>query len=708
MLFEDLDIKSYYDSRKTDVYNEFFNIVLPQSTYYMRYGGFFSAKRFALMAEGLQEFIINDGIMELAIIPIFSKEDIDAMIKGIDVNDIIARNWIDDFSKIKEKFLEDHRKALSWMIANEFLTVKLVIPEHDDGTPLFESELKNLAILNKEIGIFYNKEDKKPISFHGTIDRDNLDVGELYSIDVSRHWFQSEKEKITSDHEEFINFWDGEIYQIGSVKCRISPLTNKLKEYFRRDAPQTKSKIPDLKKLPVLRKYQNLAVASWMKNSGRGILEMATGTGKTFTAISCIKKIESKNNKNLIIVAVPYNHLLDQWNTELHKWNITSVILGSGEWRQIIRDEISHINRFDGNKTSVLIISHVLFARDDFITQLKKCKVPTMLIVDEAHHVGTLNTRNGLTKDYQYRLGLSATIERYYDQDGTQFLREYFKGPTGSTVANYSLKDAIKDGKLCEYNYYPSFIELTENEFNDYQELTYRAVRLLNSKEIEKQKRGEELIMMRAKIVRDATNKLDMLQKILKQISEIKHLLIFCSEKQFDSVENILNNPSKYSIDEKSILFRRITYENPKLKKDRTKILNEFADENWNVLLSNRILDEGMDIPQARNCIVLASTGNPTQFIQRRGRVLRPYSELYKDGSKKTHANIYDILVRPQINNFTDHDSIKLELGMIHSQLARITQMGELALNKEHCLNEIKKFTYGLTPEFFDSMRQQE
>jgi superfamily II DNA or RNA helicase len=108
-----------------------------------------------------------------------------------------------------------------------------------------------------------------------------------------------------------------------------------------------------------------------------------------------------------------------------------------------------------------------------------------------------------------------------------------------------------------------------------------------------------------------------------------------------------------------------------------------------------------MDIPQARICIVLASTGNPTQFIQRRGRVLRVYSESYKDGSKKTHADIYDILVKPQIDNFDDPDSIKLELGMIRSQLSRIRLMSELALNKTYCMNKIQVFTYGLPPESF-------
>ena len=701
MLFKDLEIKPSYDSRKVDVFNEFFNTILPHSKYYRRYGGIFSAKRFALAAEGLQDFIQeNNGVMELAIIPGFSENDKEALLKGTSIDDIISKNWIDDLSKIKEKFLEDHTKAISWMIANEYLTIKIILPTHDDGTLFTESELNEQAIFRKETGIFYNKDDNSPLSFHGIIDRDDSEVGELYSLDVSRNWIESEKEQINLDHEEFSNYWDNESYQLGSINCKIIPLSKELEDYFKEIAPKSKSEIPELRKLPILRKYQTDAIDSWLKNNGRGIFEMATGTGKTFTAIGGIKQIIEKEEKTLVIIAVPYRNLVDQWRKELSKWFIDSIILEQGIWRQTLRDEVSHLNQFQGKKMSVLITSHDLFSTEEFVKQIEKCKIPAMLIVDEAHHVGTFASRNGLSKNYSYRLALSATIDRYFDDDGTDFLRDYFKGPSGtSTVATYTLEQAINDGKLCGYNYYPFFIELTEKELVEYKELTYRAVRLLKSKRLEDRKRGEILIQTRAKIIRDAENKTDCFKEIIKQISKLKHLLIFCSENQFDNIDEILSNPSKYCGIEASILFRKITYDNPSNKKERIKILNDFANEDWDALLSNRVLDEGMDIPQARNCIVLASTGNPTQFIQRRGRVLRVYEEPYKDGSKKTHADIFDILVKPQINDLDDPDSIKLEIGLIRSQLSKIKQMSELALNNEYCMIKIQEFTYGISDE---------
>ena len=704
MLFKDLGIKSFYDSRKTDVYNDFFNTVLPQSNYYRRFAGFFSAKRFALMAEGLQEFIKeNNGKMELAIIPTFSKEDKDAIIQGSVIQDIVTKNWINDLSQIKEKFLEDHTKALSWMITNGYLTIKLVLPEHDDGAPFSEDELKNHAIFRKEIGIFYNKDDNSPLSFHGTIDRNDSDVGELYSLDVSRYWFDSEKDRLDKDHEEFTNFWDNDAYSINSIKCKIVPVSTELEEYFRKIAPKSKADIPKLKKFPILRNYQNSAIDAWIANESKGIFEMATGTGKTITAIGCIKKIESVNEQTLIIIAAPYRNLIDQWKHELDKWDIKSIILESGTWRRMIRDEISYLNKTQDNEMSVFITSHDLFAKKDFTEQIKRCNVLTMLVIDEAHHAGAATTRNGLLNHYKYRLALSATIERYFDGDGTHLLQKYFESSTGkSTVATYSLAKAIQDGRLCPYNYYPFFVDLTDDQATEYKQMTYRAVRLLHSKDPEQREKGELIIMQRAKIIRDAERKINAFKEIFAQISKFDHMLIFCSENQFDAIEDVLDNPEKYNVNKDSILYKRITYDNPKNSKDRIKILNDFANEDWDALLSNRVLDEGMDIPQAKNCIVLASTGNPAQFIQRRGRVLRQYTELYKDNTKKDHADIYDILVKPPLQIFKDPESIKLEIGIIRSQLSRLRYMGDLALNKTSCIKKIEEFTQGIPLEWFE------
>lgn len=697
MKFEDLEIKSFYDSRKTDVFNEFFNTVLPHSKFYRRFGGIFSAKRFALIAEGLQDFIKeNNGTMELAIIPIFSEEDRKMLLSGAAVDDIITKNWISDLSKIKEKILEDHIKAICWMIANDYLIIKVIIPEHEDGTLFTEPELRRLAVFRKEIGIFYNRDDDTILSFHGTIDRDDPEIGELYSLDVSRYWVYAERERINADHEDFTNYWNDENFQINTIRGRIIPLSKELEDYFAKITPKTKLEIPDLKKLPVLRKYQTDAISEWLANGGRGIFEMATGTGKTFAAIGGIKKIQDKKGKMLVVIASPYTNLLDQWKRELSKWYIDSTILESGKWRQTLRDEISYMNRLEENKISVLITSHDLLANAEFVKQIEKCTVPSVLVADEAHHLGTIGGQQGLSKNYTYRLALSATITRYFDDDGTVALRNYFAGDSGkSTIIEYPLEKAIADKRLCGYNYYPFFVDLSQDEVESYRKLTRKAAILLNSKKLDDRIKGESIIKERANIVKNAASKIDCFKEIITQMDELKHLLIFCTEKQFDDLDEILSNPSKHCGIDRSIIFRKITYDNPPNKKDRTRILNDFASGDWDILLSNRVLDEGLDIPQARRCIIMASTGNPTQFIQRRGRVLRMYSEPYKDGSRKTHADIFDVLIKPQIHDL-EGDALRLETGIVKSQLNRIKKMGRLALNQDHCLKKIQEFTEGL------------
>lgn len=701
MIFEKLDIKHRYDSRQIDVYNEFFNTILPHSKYYKRFGGTFSAKKFILMAEGLQEFIQNNsGIMELSIIPVFTKDDLDALHQGHDMDELISNNWINDLSKIEEKFLEDHKKALAWMIANDYLKIKLIIVRHEDGSYFTTDELNDQNIFRKEIGVFYNNDDDSILSFHGTIDRDNLNTGELYQLDVFRSWLEIENERIQSDYEEFSNFWDRKSFKINNINCEIKPLTKHLLDFFKNKSPKNKSDIPKLKKLPILRKYQNSAIESWLKNNGKGIFEMATGSGKTFTAIGCIKKINSKTKNVLVIIAVPYANLIDQWAKELKKWSIEPKKLIATKWESILHGEISYMNRHDDVKLSVLITTHSLFSKDDFIKQIKKSKISTFLIVDEVHHVGSKNIQHGLDEHYTYRLGLSATVERYFDHDGTEHIRKYFTGTNKiSTVATYTLKQAIDDDRLCKYNYYPYFIDLDDEEYLRYSIMTRKAARLLNAKNIADREKGKDIIIQRAKIIRDAKNKIQVLIKMLKEIESIQYLLIFCSENQYEYLNNILDNPSKLDID-RTIIKTQITHDNPKTIEERVKRIRSFADGDYNVLIANKVLDEGVDIPEAKNCIVLASTGNPTQFIQRRGRVLRKYNDVYNDGSKKTHANIYDILVKPRLTSMQNERN--LEISIIKNQIARIKQMSELAINKEYCGKKINEFLQNIDPKLME------
>ena len=730
MKFEELGIKSVYDSEQNSVYYDFFNTVLKNSTKYSRFGGLFSGKKFVQCADGLQEFFKeNNGHMELVIIPVFDKKDIEAFKEKSKLK-IITEKWKVELDKIKDTLEQNHVKALAWMITYGYLTIKLILPQHEDGTPLTIEELKDQDVFRNEVGIFYNKEEgNEPLSFHGNVDLDNKEFADGYiHLRTSRQWIDSEKESIETDFKKFDNFWQNDTCQIGKITCKIEPLTDELIEYFKQKAPESKEDIPTLKKLPELRPYQKDAVEAWLENGGIGIFEMGTGTGKTFTALGCIKELEKKHPNLLVLITAPYTNLVDQWKEETKKWYLDppARILDKN-WKTTISHEIHELNRTKKKSATVLICTHAKFARGELIREIEKSEIPMMLIVDEAHHVGAGNiekdddgvsttegSRKGLSPKYRYRLALSATIDRHHDDEGTIFLRKYFTGITTDTVAEYSLEKAIADDRLCKYYYYPSFVELTDEEFTRYKVMTIAAVRKLRSKKPEERLKGENLIKKRALIIRDAEEKMNIFPEIMKKILDIRHLLIFCSENQYDRVEEILDNPSDNFNYDKRVDHTRITYKDPIKKKDRIKILKNFADEDYHIILSNRVLDEGMDVPQAKNCIILASTTNPTQFIQRRGRVLRKYEEPYKDGTKKEYAYIYDVLVKPKINEMGDlpkdekvtvediQEAKKYEIRIIRNQLTKIQQMSELASNKDYCMEKIHEFTDGLPSECFE------
>lgn len=714
MKFEDLDIKEFYDARSSFVYGDFFNRILPHCNLYCRFGGVFSGNKFIQCAEGLQDFIKeNDGKMELILIPDFDDDDKEAFTEE-SKRKIITKKWIVELDTIKDIFKQNHVKALAWMIVNHKLEIKLILPQDKDGKPLTKNELKGKSILN-EVGIFFNQNNDEQITFNGEF---NIETGEAISINTSRSWKDNEKLRIDRDYGKFNRLWsERNIFEIDGMICKIESLTDELLEYFRELAPKKQEEI-EMKKLPELRPYQIDAVEKWEDNGGVGIFEMATATGKTYTSIGCIKKLEEQHEKLVVVIAAPYVNLVDQWEKELADWHISTIKLDKG-WTKQIRNEISSINQTSEKRLLVFICSHAKFARDELLNEIKFCKVPSMLIVDEAHHVGSGNSipdedgiistegsRKGLISNYKYRLALSATVDRYYDDDGTEFLLDFFKGTKGiSKVKTLDLEEAITEKILCEYDYHVHFVDLSAEEYELYKELTHNLMKYIFSKNPKIKSMGDSILNERAKIIRDAEAKIEKFIEIMKKIPEINHLIVFCSENQYEPLTEILeNSEEKLGIEHPN--YYRISHDNPSDKRDRQKILRQFAEEDYKIILANRVLDEGMDVPEIKRCIILSSTGNPTQFIQRRGRVLRQFYGTYKDGTKKEYAEIYDVLVKPNIIGM-EKDSIKLERGIIRGQLKKITEMSKLARNKDVCLEKIKEFKNNLPNEFFEQQHDE-
>lgn len=682
MNFKNLEIKEEYNSISDDVYKDFFNKILSCSKRYARVGGLFTSRNFAACADGLQDFIQNDGHMELVLLPSFTFEDVEAIEKGIKTPDqIISEGWIKDFTEINDKFVLDHTKALAWMLAKEYLTIKIVVPSYSNGKIIPKSELEKVHVFKRKTGIFWD-ENYDVISFTGNIDFDDKVFGEYYFFRVFRSWDESEKKYLDDDFEEFQKYWEGKTIEENGFKVKTISLPSAIRENLIEIAPKSKSEI-QLHKSPKLRRYQEKAVSKWFENDKKGIFEMATGTGKTFTAIGCIKEIQKLEKPFLVVIACPFDNLERQWKDELEKWEIESSITSKDpKWHINMRDSIASLESGKQNSVHVIITSYTTFHSEQFVDSINLCKVPVMLIADEVHNAGSTENLKGLVEGYSFRLGLSATLERYFDPIGTASLSSFF----GETVFSLDLEEAIKNNFLVGYYYYPIYVDLIPDEYIEYRRLTAKIAQLWDSKEPEAQIAKEIALQQRARIIRDAQNKISAFEDFVSNNPKLKYTLIYCSEKQMDVVKQILNNAKP-----KPIINREITAKNPKDPRDRGQILRDLANEKYAVLVANRVLDEGADIPEAKSCVMLASTGNPKQFIQRRGRVLRKFNETYPDGSKKEYAIIYDILVIPELSpTYTDYERT-MEQGIVESQLRRQEQMARIAINKDSCLEEVRR-----------------
>lgn len=679
MSFHDIDLKSEYSSLTDDVYREFFNKILKSSRQYSRIGGKFTSKNFALCAEGLQEFIQNDGLMKLVLVPEFSEEDIASINKGVKNDlDIIEERWISDFSEIHEKFIQDHTKALAWMLANGNLEIKLVIPVRNDGTIITQMELEDSQIFQHKTGIFWD-DDNDAISFSGSMSYTDSILGEYYKFRTYRSWDESENKYVGNDLEEFYRYWDGQEFQAG-IKLRTISLPEAVKKNILKLAPKSKSEIK-LQNIPRLRPYQKEAIENWIKNNHTGIFEMATGTGKTFTAIGCIDKLKKAKDKLLIVIVCPFDNLERQWKEELEKWDLDSVITSdSTKWQQIMTDKIASHQIHKHEKPLIIITTYKTFSNEEFVRIIEKCNMDSMLIADEVHNAGSSTYIYGLSEGYDYRLGLSATLERYFDPDGTYMLEKFF----GGTIYDLNLNDAIEKGFLINYYYYPIYADLNQEEYEKYRVHTKTIARLWNSKKSEDKKILEMTLLKRARIIRDAKSKIEKFTSWIQEQNEtVNYTLVYCSEKQLNLVKDELNR--------NGITNREITAKNPTNPLDRSEIIRHFSSGRYDCIVANRVLDEGADIPAARDCIMLASTGNPKQFIQRRGRVLRKFNGVYKDKSRKEYARIYDVLIIPSLSSDYTVEEASLESRIVKSQLARQEEMASAAKNSDECMDEITR-----------------
>ncbi|WP_254523998.1 DEAD/DEAH box helicase family protein [Natrinema caseinilyticum] len=429
------------------------------------------------------------------------------------------------------------------------------------------------------------------------------------------------------------------------------------------------------------RGYQRTAIQRWVDASGKGILNMATGTGKTITALlSATHVVNSLDTGLFLVIAVPYQHLVDQWTEELEAFGVSPVLAyqSRANWQPRLERELLEFNH-GSRSMCVVVTTHRTLSMEPTQRTLQRATGPMMIIGDEVHHLGAEQMRKGLSQEFGFRLGLSATPERWYDESGTLALRQYF----GETVFEYGLSQAIDAGALCEYYYVPHIVELAAEEIEEYRRLTAKIGRLAASSSddvaLEDNPALQQTLFKRARLIGTAQRKLDVLVDLLDQESEVSHTLVYCSDGS-TGVEPGTGERHVDATTDRLRTMRGLTVERftaRESQSEREQLLERFDVGEIDVLTSIRCLDEGVDVPATRSAYILASTSNPRQYVQRRGRILRTHPG-------KEFAVIHDFITVPSVNGrpaFLSGSEYEAERRLLKKELERVSTFADAARN---------------------------
>ena len=711
----------------------FFDDGLKNSTEFDLKLGYFSSAAISVLAEGFATFISRGGYMRLIINHIVSKKDKEAITNGV-MGNVIDCSDLSNFQYLKTTFNEYQEqffRCLAYMISQKRIDIRIIKPRGQKGIAHTKSgQFRDgdsitafTGSANFTIsGLFNNIEEIK-------IDRsDSIDRMVQKRIEKQRKDFDAimsgEKKGIDylspKDLVEAIstNYGDSDIEELLDVEKKLREVKKQhdvVATSAHEDIALSIPKFPYDKP----REYQQLAFENWKNNNQQGLFAMATGTGKTITSLNCLLEIYKRNGYYKAIILVPTITLVNQWEKECWKFNygnIIKVYSKNTEWRskiELLQMAEKYRKPSEPTQNFIIISTYASFARENVFSILNSFeRTKVLLIADEAHNMGSPSILKRLgTINYLRRIGLSATPERQFDDDTNMKLYRFFRAEDKFTF-EYSMEEAIQKGVLCKYYYYPHLVKLTDEEMANYIELSEKISKYFNYNSGVFDKKDEilmGLLLARKRIIHKAANKLGAFKKIIEERYErtgnLKYSLIYVPEGNkpdyfsdsdiFDKSEQVADDAvSDHLIDvyteavmkiDKYVTVRKFVSG----QKDRDAILADFAKGRLQVLTSMKCLDEGVDVPRSELAIFCASTGNPRQFIQRRGRVLRTHPDKYM-------AEIHDLVVAPEVS--ATSSSYKMEQSLLKGELMRVKNFSMLSENPSYSQMELKSVMehYGL------------
>lgn len=698
MGFQDIEIKSEYRSRLDNVIKDFYVPVLKQSVLYKRAVGFFSSTALVELSAGICGLVKNGGKIQLIASPHLSSDDIEAINSGLKRrDDVIEEALIRQLSEPIGAEEAARLNLLSNLIAAGVLEIKIAFLETGNSVGMF----------HEKMGLMYDNE-QNIIAFSGSMNESFNAFRQNYeAVDVFTSW-TSDENRVMAKQAAFNAMWND--YE-PSIRVRDFPkVADLIVKKYRTDnntdlsldetsfdvetyEDNSVTKADNGPRIPTkvkMRPYQIEAINSWAEKNYRGIFDMATGTGKTYTALAAIATLYKATSNNLaVFIVCPYQHLVEQWKDDIIAFGMKPIVCYSAStqrnWKDRLKTAATSFNIGVQNHFCV-VTTNATFSSDYVQGIVKKMRGNVLLVVDEAHNFGAENLSTTLMDNMKYRLALSATIDRHGDPEGTAKLFAYF----GEKCIEYTLKDAIDNKMLTPYYYYPVVVSLSETELEEYLDLTAKI-----RKNVHPDKRGKVilseyakmLLIKRARLVSGAVEKIDVLRELMQDYKDDNHMLVYCGAttmhdvdykegkahaediRQIDLVADLLGN-------ELGMRVSKFTSEEDASERERIKA--DFDEgKHLQAVVAIRCLDEGVNIPSIKTAFILASSTNPKEYVQRRGRVLR----LFKG---KTHAVIYDFITLPfalEATDLVEPDALESGKSLAMREIMRMKDFAAIAEN---------------------------
>lgn len=722
MGFKNLGIKSEYRTKLTDIAKSFIVPVLSEAVSYKRAVGFFSSSSLVEISQGLNRIASRGGKIQLIASPKLSKEDVEAMSKGYEKRaELLKRRMIDSLPALDDLSFRDRDRfnLLANLIAAGLLDIRIAFAESKTGIGIYHEKV---AIAEDEAG------DK--IAFSGSMNESEVAMYENYeAIDVFRSWSDPE-DRVRSKEAAFDSIWNNiepgvQTFEFPEVKEEIvRKYLTSAPDYsddfidveYKQSLQKLNSDYPEIPGKYTLRGYQLEAIESWKEHGFRGIYDMATGAGKTVTALASVVELcEYVANELAVIIVCPYQHLVDQWVEDIVEFNIDPIVGYSTspqkDWEKRLENAIRNQKYgVAGSKFFCFVCTNGTYATERVQRLLGKIKRSKLLIVDEAHNFGAEYLRTLLRDDIEYRLALSATIERHGDGEGNDALFGFF----GERCIEYTLEEAIygrgdEPPCLTPYRYYPVVLQLESDELERYEALSGEIAKELRVDKNGKKKlteRGKMLVLKRARLVAAAHQKLPKLREAIKPYVDDDFILVYCGATKVEVDSGEIAGVDDYEVrqidaathllgDELNMCVRQFT--SRESSADREEIKQMFSDRSLQALIAIKCLDEGVNIPLIKTAFILASTTNPREYVQRRGRLLR------KDkAGLKERAEIFDFITLPrdpaEAAVLPDSET-RGEKRLVYNELVRAKEFASLAENRAQVMkliDEIEEDFFGI------------